>query len=403
MNVDAYKCRLCGNESLNLVLGSNSSPATVEHLLSEKELLNDEAVTLQVFQCKECDLVQLKETMPVDFYEDYEMAVSFSESFLGYLRSLVGLLVSVSGVSRGRLLEIGCGDGTFLQTLDGAGFDVTGVEPSDRFRSKASAKGFNVHKLYLDANTAIPGAPFDIVVTRQVLEHVPDINGFLIGLKKSLTPGGFALIEVPSLEIAIADRRFFDFFPDHVNYFSQTSLKNALNFHGFSVRDVRQTMAGEFNTVIVCNDGEGPDPGANNWPGVCSKLQDVAVAMPRIIDGVNNFLADCKRNNQRVAVWGSGGKGVAVLAALSASARTNIEYVIDSDTRKHLLFMPVAHHRVYPPDRLIYDPVDVVLVTALAHLAEIVEVIRSEFRFSGEIVALGETLQSIEPTRGSER
>ncbi|WP_163540404.1 methyltransferase domain-containing protein, partial [Klebsiella pneumoniae] len=73
---------------------------------------------------------------------------------------------------------------------------------------------------YVTADRRLADGPFDGFVTRQVLEHVPDINDFLIGIRRNLKPGAYGLIEVPSLEKALEDRRFYDFFPDHLNYFS---------------------------------------------------------------------------------------------------------------------------------------------------------------------------------------
>ena len=94
-----------------------------------------------------------------------------------------------------------------------------------------------------------------------------------------------------------------------------------------------------------------------------------------------------------MALWGSGGKGVSALAVAGISADHGPAYVVDSDSRKQALYMPVSHFKVYPPERLNYDPVDVVLVTALAHIDEIIEVLRTEFQFGGEILALGTTLE----------
>jgi SAM-dependent methyltransferase len=388
-----FSCRLCGEYTLQKIIEIDRAPASVERLLMKSELSGDGPVSLRVFQCKHCDLVQLTDIMPDNYYEDYEMAVSFSPRYVNYLRELAEYFTSITGLRGGKIAEIGCGDGTFMGVLQEKGFTVTGVEPSDRFREKAVASGFEVHKRYISTDTTVPGAPYDAIVSRQVLEHVPDINGFLSGMKQSLAPGGFALIEVPSLEIAVSNGRFYDFFPDHVNYFSHAALCSALEFHGFQVLDVRQTFKGEFNTIVVQLEIEQLSLKTKPWRGQQSELGSVVLAIEGISDLLDNFFANCHREKLRVALWGSGGKGVSALAVAGISADHGPAYVVDSDSRKQALYMPVSHFKVYPPERLNYDPVDVVLVTALAHIDEIIEVLRTEFQFGGEILALGTTLE----------
>jgi SAM-dependent methyltransferase len=388
-----FSCRLCGEYALQKIIETDRSPASVERLLMRPELSDDGPVSLRVFQCMHCDLVQLTDIMPDDYYEDYEMAVSFSPRYVTYLRELAEYFTSITGLRSGRIAEIGCGDGTFMGVLQEKGFSVTGVEPSDRFREKAVAGGFEVHKRYINTDITVPGAPYDAIVSRQVLEHVPDINGFLSGMKQSLAPGGFALIEVPSLEIAVSNGRFYDFFPDHVNYFSQTALCSALEFHGFQVLDVRQAFQGEFNTIVVRLEVEQLSLKATPWREQRSEPGSIVQAIDGISDLLDNFFAKCRREKLRVAVWGSGGKGVSTLAVAGISADNGPAYVVDSDSRKQALYMPVSHFKVYPPEKLIDDPVDVVLVTALAHIDEIIEVLRTDLEFGGEIFALGTTLE----------
>jgi hypothetical protein len=59
-----------------------------------------------------------------------------------------------------------------------------------------------------------------------VLEYILDVIGFLLAIRESLKPGATGLVQVPSLEQEGA--RFYDFFPDHLNYFSARTLRLAL-------------------------------------------------------------------------------------------------------------------------------------------------------------------------------
>jgi SAM-dependent methyltransferase len=365
----------------------------VERLLTEEEITKDIAVELTVYGCAECGFVQLAVAPPEGFYDDYEMACSFSPKFNEYLEILVATFVPMIGRTGARVLEVGCGDGTFLTHLAAAGLDVVGVEPSRRFREQARAKGHTVHALYVGAG-AVPGAPFDAVVCRQVLEHVWSIDIFLDALRDVLRPGGIGLIEVPRLETAVEHLRFYDFFRDHVNYFSAATLRYACDLNGLNVTDIRAAMNREYLVAIVGRPGgEAPaSPPAN----VTGPRLDFA-ALQRSVYSVSNelreFLSERLARGARTAIWGGGGKGVTILAAANVDA---LAYVVDSDPRKQNLYMPASHHRVYPPEHLKYDPVDTIIVTALAHREEIVATLRQGLDFSGTIVLLGRTLTVVD-------
>ena len=374
------KCRLCGGMSHVRILEIASAPRSVERLLRSEALADDVAQCLQVYQCGACGLVQLQQAMEIGFYDSYEMATSFSPRFNAYLSDLAEIFCSVCEIQSGRIVEIGCGDGTFMEHLAARGFDVTGVEPSRPFRDAARSKGHTVFSTYVGGETPVLGAPYDAFATRQVLEHVFDILDFLRGIHSLVRPGAPGLIEVPNLDKSVSNGRFYDFFPDHVNYFSAQTLRRALDICGFDVLEIRPTIDSEFITAFVRRTMP------TDFTLIRSAVQSVRVSLEALLD-------DHRRSGRRLTVWGSGGKGVTVLSITGAEG---IEYVVDADPRKQGHFMPVSHLKVYPPEKLMVDPVDTVLITALAHLDEIVTQLRESLEFKGRIASLGTHIQYID-------
>jgi len=378
---------LCGDTALVLAFSIPNSPYSVGRLLSEPASESNRALELEVWQCPSCGFVQLLEEMPQDYYHDYEMTVSFSPLFNEYLNSLAETFMSVCGIECGRVAEIGCGDGTFLKLLEGHGFDAVGVEPSRTFRSVAVAKDLTVYPAFVERESPVPGGPYDAVLSRQVLEHVFDVNGFLSGMQKSLCPNGVGLIEVPSLETAVRDKRYYDFFPDHVNYFSAETLACAIESNGMSVLDIRHTMNDEYLTAFIKAEEQQDRKSKIDETMPLSSLVKIGEAVTSNSGALIELLAECRVSGKKIAVWGSGGKGVVVLAA-ARILPGDISYLVDSDPRKQGLFTPVSHIEIHPPERLASEIVDIVLVTALAHLEEIVLQIRDTFGFRGQIAIL---------------
>lgn len=370
-------CRLCGAARLRGVLTLENAPRNIQRLLTERDLAADRPLSLEVYQCDECGFAQLLEELDSDYYDDYLMTTSHSPQMRAYQRDQAHAFVATFALASRRVIEIGCGDGNYLTYLLESGVQAVGLEPSAKARSIAQANGLAVTGGYLGRGTPADGSPYDAFVTRQVLEHVADINGFLQGIRQSLTTGAAGLVEVPSLEKAVEFGRFYDFFPDHLNYFSALTLRHVLHRNGFEVIDVSPGMQGEYHVALVRKSAT-PD------------FAKLARATNSTVHALDRFLTEQRSRGRRVAVWGAGGKGITLLAVARAH---DLAYVIDSDPGKLGRFTPVSHFPIVPPEALLTDPVDAIILTALAYRDEILRQLRGDLGFSGEVVVLGEDLQ----------
>lgn len=372
-------CRLCARDELRPFLVLPHSAGNVSRVLSQEEIGKVPAVTVRVYECGRCGLVQLVESLGSAFYDDYLMTTSHSPQMQHYQETQVAEFVGRYGLRGNRVIEAGCGDGAYLARLAAAGVDAVGIEPSARFRQLALQRGFRVLAGYVTAQTPIPEGPYAAFVTRQVLEHVPDPHDFLRGIRESLVPGAPGLVEVPSLDQALEHRRFYDFFPDHLTYFSDRTLRLLLEINGFVVDEVVRGMGGEYLVATVRLDA----------PAGQSNLQENT---DRLVAELREFLTKERLAGRRVAVWGAGGKGIAALAVAQAEG---ILYVVDPDAHKQGRFTPVTHLPIVPPDRLATEPVDTVLVTALAYRNEILEQLLGPLGFAGNVVVLGPRLEFV--------
>ena len=251
MNNNGYICRLCQQTSLFKVLTFNNAPKNVQRLFSKADVHVDKPVDFDVFECRSCGFVQIPPLLDDDYYDDYMMVSTHSQQIQDYQKRQSTDFINRFDLQGVKVLEIGCGDGSYLDHLKKAGCDPTGIEPSATSRLIALGRGHTVLDGYITRKRVLDGGPYCGFVTRQVLEHVPDIHDFLAGINANLEVGAVGLVEVPSLEKALQDRRYYDFFPDHVNYFSSRTLRIALELNGFEVVDVVHDMFDEYITATV--------------------------------------------------------------------------------------------------------------------------------------------------------
>jgi SAM-dependent methyltransferase len=365
-------CRLCHSDNTVEVLHLDRVPSNVQAMLTKEQLGRDRPVEFKVYQCQCCGLVQAPVQLNVNYYDDYLMSTTFSTQLTDYLDTLAEEFINQYNLKNARVLDVGCGDGAFMYPFSRRGISVTGIEPSDRSRQVAQQAGFEVYPGYMTADTKISSGPFDAFVSRQVLEHVDDIAGMLSGLRKNLVPGGVGIIEVPRLEKAMDDLRFYDFFPDHVNYFTLDSLRTALEINGFEVLDLRSTMYDEYNVAIV----------RAVTPIDLSKVEN---NISTLVNEINQLFEKSKKQNKITAMWGAGAKGLSIMSNINVD---NVDYLVDSDLNKQGRYTAVSELLIEPPEILLSCDVDVLVVTAVAYQQHIVEKLTDQYQYSGELYLL---------------
>lgn len=139
-------------------------------------------------------------------------------------------------IASGRLLELGCAEGTFLKLAARAGFHAHGIEPDPVTSALARQCPDIVVFPGTLADAQYPAASFDVIVLFHVLEHLDSPRRTLHELHRLLRPGGILVIETPniaSLWFYLLGRRWRQFIPDHYYFFSPATLTRLLEESGF--------------------------------------------------------------------------------------------------------------------------------------------------------------------------
>jgi 2-polyprenyl-3-methyl-5-hydroxy-6-metoxy-1,4-benzoquinol methylase len=146
--------------------------------------------------------------------------------------------MGIRPVSGGRLLEVGCGDGTKLVTLNELGWVVEGVDFDHNAVASARKKGLVVSVGGLEQQH-YTDATFDAIVSNHLVEHVPDIYAMFSEALRVLKPGGHFVAYTPNA--ASAGHRIFKQNwrglepPRHLQIFTPLSLANLAQSVGYEV------------------------------------------------------------------------------------------------------------------------------------------------------------------------
>ena len=221
-----------------------------------KDRLYNMAGVFDVMKCTNCDCFfrlpclnyeDLKNYYPVDNYKAYLLVKSpLSKTIerLGYIkkrRYISGLM------ARGKLLDVGCATGSFLEEMRRSGWAVEGIEPSEPVAEIARKRGHRVITGTLE-NSGFPPENFDVVTMWHVLEHVQNPLKDLLEAKRVLKKGGLLVFCIPnlnSLEVKIFRRLWAGFdIPRHSYVYSRKGLNILFNKTGLEVKQIRFFFGG---------------------------------------------------------------------------------------------------------------------------------------------------------------
>jgi SAM-dependent methyltransferase len=224
-----------------------------------------------VYRCDDCTL-RFRHPLPGPdelrtMYEDerYHESVYFENAHAGYRRSSPEVRIYARALDDlaaltppGRLLDVGCATGVFLDLARSAGWDVSGVELSARHAAYARS-GFGLDVWEGDfVDAPFPPASFEAITMWDFLEHVLDPAAVLAQAHRLLAPGGVLLvftIDTASLFNRLGDLaqrvsggrtgRVLELLYDarHNYYFNGRSLRRLLERTGFRLERWRADRA----------------------------------------------------------------------------------------------------------------------------------------------------------------
>ncbi len=301
----------------------------------------------------------LHSELPADYYDTYLMTASYSAKMQQHQAEQAAKLASICQ-PQASFIEIGCGDGSFLKHCSRHFSHLVGVEPSSVFAAEARQQGFTVIEKYISAENTISDERFHAFASRQVFEHLSDPEDVLNGIRKLLVPGAVGLIEVPNGLRSLLEGRFYDYFPDHIQYYSVASLVNLANKCGFVTLSCETSFGGDYLELWV-----------KYIPRLESYSDQLAEVRHSISTTLTDKLLEWKINHKKVAIWGVGAKTQSLVPLLTKETLDGVMYAVDSDPHKHHKYIPGTDLQVAPPNTLTSNPPDVMLILALSYRTEI--------------------------------
>ncbi len=369
-------CRSCGGDELHVVLDLGRQPIA-NALLSEQELGGPEQTfPLAVAFCPACSLLQVTETVPADilYRQDYPYFSSSSPALLTHSSTHVEALVGKYRLNpQSLVVEVASNDGYLLRNFVALGIPCLGIDPADGPAARANATGVpTIHDFFgfrCADRLAREGRLADIVIANNVIAHVDDINDLIAGFARILKPGGSAVCEF-AYALELIERCEFDtIYHEHLFYHTLHGLTPLFGRHGLHLNHVERLPihGGSLRVTVSRSPARTREVDAlyahEATLGVDkpSFYDDFASRVRTLRQSLATLLAAKKAEGKRIACYGAAAKGATLVNYLDLGEGF-FEFVADANPFKQGKFLPGQRIPIKPPEQLIAEQPDYVLL-----------------------------------------
>lgn len=245
----------------------NNCPVCQSQMFEEYLTVKDYTVSQEQFKivtCKNCGFRFTNPRPDVNEIGEYYKA----ESYISHTNTSKGLiskvyqevrkftlksklnLINKLSPQKGKLLDVGCGTGMFLNIAKENGWQVNGIEPDTGAR--AIAEEINQIKIKEEVLNSFQNETFEVITLWHVLEHIHELNATIDWVKERLSKNGSLIIAVPNHESKDAEIyqeqwAAYDV-PRHLYHFSQKTIKELFTKHGF---ELKESLPMKFDSFYV--------------------------------------------------------------------------------------------------------------------------------------------------------
>lgn len=363
-------CIVCGAELLSKPLVvCHDMPGGAQCFLAKEEIAKEQGKTLDLRQCSGCGLVQF-DCPPVEYYRDVIRAGGISSTMRELRTTQYKHFIERCNLVGKKIIEIGCGQGEFLQILTDFPVRPFGIEHKRSLVESAKKRGLNVWEKFTETeDTVLEGGPFDAFLSFNVLEHQPFPNKMLRCIYNNLTPSGVGLITVPSFEYILKSNSYYELLRDHIANYTKETLSFLIQKNGFDILDFSIVNR---DTLSVIVQKRHPIDVTDFESNFCSIKKQLAEYFGLF--------------SKKVAVWGASHQSLTIIS--TADIGKHIAYIIDSASFKQGKYAPVSHIPVVSPDFIRTHPVESILILAPGYIDEIREQIENNYGKNIKIAAL---------------
>lgn len=235
IKLDVANCIACNSKDLYRVIDLGLQPLANVYKNTKTE--NQKKYPLVLNFCKNCSHCQLNDFVHQDIlFKNYVYISGTAKGQIKYFDWFSDLVISTIGKKQGSILDIGCNDGSQLNSFKKKSFATYGIDPAKNLH-KISSKNHNVVCGYFNEDFDKLKHKFDAIVCQNAFAHNYNQLDFLQKCKKLMTNQTKLFITASQVDM-IKNNEFDTIYHEHYSYYTVSSMKAICERAGLRLIDV---------------------------------------------------------------------------------------------------------------------------------------------------------------------
>jgi SAM-dependent methyltransferase len=347
----------------------------------EKQQLNkmEPFYPLHAYVCQNCFLVQLEEfKSPGDIFSDYQYFSSYSETLLQHAKEYSEMMIERFELDEEAFVtEIASNDGYLLNNFVEKDIPVLGIDPAENVVKVAEERGIPSLVHFFGKGLAqklrSEGKRSDLIIANNVLAHVPDLNGFVEGMKILLKPEGVITVEFPHLQQLLENNEFDTIYHEHFSYYSFTTVEKIFAHHGLTLFDVDEIpIHGGTLRIYGKHENDSTKNITEDVKELKAREKDLGYTTldvytqfkTKVMEtkrDILEFAISAKQEGKQIAGYGAPAKGNTLLNYCGMKTDF-IDYTVDISPHKQGYYLPGTHIPIYEPDKIAETKPDYIFI-----------------------------------------
>lgn len=213
-------CIACNSDKLHSILDLGNQPLANSYKNTKEEA--EDFFPLAINVCQDCYHTQLTHSVDPDLlFKHYLYVSGTTKTQLDYFDWFAKFTLEYSNKTSGKVLDIGCNDGSQLNCFKSLGCLTYGIDPAENLYPSSSAN-HNVICDYLHEDAKQLGK-FDVVLCQNAFAHNTDQIGFMNIVKDMLRDDGYLFITTSQADM-ILNGEFDTIYHEHLSFYTIKSM-----------------------------------------------------------------------------------------------------------------------------------------------------------------------------------
>ena len=391
-------CRVCRGRGLQPVISLGMQP--LANSLSSNPAVSDASAPLNLVRCEGCGTVQLGVDIEArQMFSNYLWVTGTSSSSVSHCERVTNEALLRASRPPQSVLEVASNDGTLLKSFQLKGLATLGVDPAENLAEIANSQGVSTLANFFSQdfahNLRSTYNPFDIVIARNVLSHVPDPGDIVQGIATSLSEDGVAVIEFHRADKILEELHYDSIYHEHSLYHSLSSMLHLLEQSGLQAFDLlpspisggswivfasHESQRREISSILALAVENETHLGIRNQ----GPWEEFSRRVLQHKDDVLGFLENESVESRNVVAFGASARSSTLLNYWSEKSAVEISAILDSNPLKQGLFSPGLRLPIMSPSEGLRSKPSTVMIMAFNFEEEIRSLLKS-FGWRGRI------------------